>query len=329
MTSARRIFCGVLLAVALAGPLPAATRAASETYPNRPIHLVVPFPPGGPADIVARPLAERLGVELGQPVVILNKSGASGTIGAAYVAKADADGYTLLLGTSNELTMSPGLYAKLPYDPARDFAPITTVILFPNVLVVNKDSSIRSVRDLVALTSAQPGKISYGTSGTGSTNHLTTELFRISVGADLNYVPYRGGAPAMAALMGEQIQAMFATMPSSAGLIKGGAIRALMVTDTRRWAAIPEVPSATEAGFPDVRVVSFNGVLAPAGTPRPIVEKLHDEIVKIMNTATMKVAMADQAGEVSTSTPEQFAEILRTDFERWLSVIRTNGIHVD
>ena len=301
----------------------------AETYPDRPIHLIVPFPPGGPADIVARPLAEKLAAVLGQSVVVLNKAGASGTIGAAFVAKADPDGYTLLLGTSNELTMSPGLYSKLPYNPVRDFVPISTVILFPNVLVVNKDLPVHSAQDLVALTRAKPGKINYGTSGTGSTNHMTGELYRIETKVDINYVPYRGGAPAMNDLMGGRIQAMFATMPSCTGLIKGGAIRALMVTDTKRWDALPDVPSAKEAGLPDVQVISFNGVLAPAGTPAPIIKRLHDEIVKIMNTPEMKERMATQVGVVSTSTPEEFAKILSADFEKWLAVIKRNGIHAD
>jgi tripartite-type tricarboxylate transporter receptor subunit TctC len=328
MTPARRTLRAALLAAALAATAFAGAPAFAD-YPDRPIHLVVPFPPGGPADIVARPLAEKLGAALGQPVVIFNKPGAAGTLGATFVAKSDPDGYTLLLGTSNELTMSPGLYSKLPYDPARDFAPITTAILFPNVLVVNKDLPVQTAHELVDLTRSKPGKISYGTSGTGSTNHLTTELYRIATKVELNYVPYRGGAPAMADLMGGQIQAMFATMPSSSGLIKGGAIRALMVTDTKRWGAIPDVQSTTEAGLPDVEVISFNGVLAPAGTPRAIVEKLHDEIVKVMNTPAMKTAMANTAGEVSTSSPEEFTEILKTDFARWLAVIKANGIHVD
>jgi tripartite-type tricarboxylate transporter receptor subunit TctC len=225
--------------------------------------------------------------------------------------------------------MSPALYSKLPYNPTKDFAPITTVILFPNVLVVNKNLPIETAQDLVALTRAKPGKINYGTSGTGSTNHLTTELYRASTKVELNYVPYRGGAPAMTDLMGGQIEAMFATMPSSSGLVKGGSIRGLMVTDTKRWAAIPDVPSATEAGLPDVRVISFNGVLAPAGTAPAIVTKLHAEIVKIMNTPAMKELMANQAGEVSTSTPEEFAKILQSDFDMWLSVIKANGIRVE
>ena len=327
MIFSRHAFQTGLLAAALIA-LPAAQTMA-ESYPDRPVHLVVPFPPGGPADIVARALAEKLSVSLGQPVVVINKSGASGTVGAAFVAKSDPDGYTLLMGTSNELTMSPGLYSQLPYDPSRDFEPITTVILFPNVLVVNKDLPARTAQDLVAMTRSNPGKISYGTSGTGSTNHLTTELYRASAKVDLNYVPYRGGAPAMADLMGGQIQAMFATMPSSSGLIKGGLIRALMVTDSKRWAAIPDVPSADEAGLPDVHIISFNGVLAPAGTSRPIVQRLHDEIATIMNGSAMKALMSEQAGEVSTSSPEEFAKILKADFDMWLSVIKANGIHVD
>jgi tripartite-type tricarboxylate transporter receptor subunit TctC len=326
--TSRRAFQSGLLVAAFAAASPVISATAGP-YPDRPVHLVVPFPPGGPADIVARPLSEKLSIALGQPVVVINKSGASGTAGAAFVAKSDPDGYTLLMGTSNELTMSPGLYSQLPYDPSRDFEPITTVILFPNVLVVNKDLPIQTAQDLVAMTRAKPGKISYGTSGTGSTNHLTAELYRASTKVEPNYVPYRGGAPAMADLIGGQIQAMFATMPSSSGLIKGGSIRALMVTDGKRWAAIPDVPSAVEAGLPDVHVISFNGVLAPAGTSRAIVQRLHDEIVPIMNDAAMKSLMSEQAGEVSTSSPEEFARILKDDFEMWRSVIKADGIHLD
>jgi tripartite-type tricarboxylate transporter receptor subunit TctC len=316
----------VLLAIGASLPM---TGAVAGPYPERAIQLVVPFPPGGPADIVARPLAEKLSAALGQPIVVVNKPGASGTVGAAFVSKAEPDGYTLLMGTSNELTMSPGLYRKLPYDPSKDFAPITTVILFPNVLVVNKDLPVKTAQDLVALTLSKPGKINYGTSGTGSTNHLTTELYRASTKVELNYVPYRGGAPAMTDLMSGQIQAMFATMPSSSGLIRGGSIRALMVTDKKRWAAIPDVPSATEADLADVDVLSFNGVLAPAGTPPTIIARLHAEIVKIMHATATTELMASQAGEVSTSTPEQFAEILKTDFGKWLSVIKANDIRVE
>jgi tripartite-type tricarboxylate transporter receptor subunit TctC len=317
------------LALAIVIAMVAAGLGRAETYPDRPIQLIVPFPPGGPADIVARPLAEGLSRTLGQPVVVLNKSGASGTIGAAFVAKAPPDGYTLLLGTSNELTMSPGLFDQLPYDPGHDFAPVSTAVLFPNVLVVEKGLPIHTTEELVAATRAQPNKFSCGTSGIGSTNHLTAELFRAATGLKLNYVSYRGGAAAMTDLLGGRIQAMFATMPSCSALIKAGTIRALMVTDTRRWSAIPDVPNATEAGFPQVKVITFTGLLAPAETPRPVVDKLNAAVLEVMNAADMKAQMAKSAGEVSTSTPEQFAAILKSDFEGWLALIKDNNIQAN
>jgi tripartite-type tricarboxylate transporter receptor subunit TctC len=319
-----------LIASAMIVATVAAEAAASaQTYPDHPIQLIVPFPPGGPADIVARPLAEGLSRTLRQPVVILNKSGASGTIGAAFVAKAQPDGYTLLMGTSNELTMSPGLLDQLPYDPSRDFAPVSTAVLFPNVLVVGKDLPIRTAKELVAATRTHPNQFNYGTSGIGSTNHLTAELYRTVTGLKLNYVSYRGGGPAMTDLIGGRIQAMFATMPSSSALINAGAIRALMVTDTRRWSAIPDVPDAIEAGFPEVRVITFSGVLAPAGTPRPVVDKLNAAVLEVMNAPDMKAQMAKSAGEVSTSTPEEFATMLKRDFDGWLAFIKDNNIRTN
>jgi tripartite-type tricarboxylate transporter receptor subunit TctC len=322
-----RLSC--LASAMLVAVVAADAAASAQTYPDHPIQLIVPFPPGGPADIVARPLAEGLSRTLRQPVVVLNKSGASGTIGAAFVAKAQPDGYTLLMGTSNELTMSPGLLDQLPYDPSHDFAPVSTTVLFPNVLVVGKDLPIRTAKELVAATRAHPDQFNYGTSGIGSTNHLTAELYRTVTGLSLNYVSYRGGGPAMTDLIGGRIQAMFATMPSSSALINAGAIRALMVTDTRRWSAIPDVPDAIEAGLPEVRVITFSGVLAPAGTPRPVVDKLNAAVLEVMNTPDMKAQMAQSAGEVSTSTPEEFAKMLKRDFEGWLAFIKDNNIRTN
>jgi tripartite-type tricarboxylate transporter receptor subunit TctC len=325
----RRTVLAVIIGASVLSAASPALPALAQTYPDRPIHLVVPFPPGGPADIVARPLAEGLAATLGQPVVVNNKPGASGTLGAAFVAKADPDGYTLLMGTSNELTMSPGLFDQLPYDPGRDFAPISTTVVFPNVLVVNRDLPIHTAKELVAATREHPDRFNYGTSGTGSTNHMTAEVYRTATQLKLNYVPYHGGASAMTDLMGGRIQAMFATMPSSSALVNAGSIRALMVTDTKRWSAIPNVPDATEAGLPDVKVISFNGVLAPAGTPHPIIDRLHAAIVETMNTPEMKAQMAASAGEVATSTPEEFAQMLKNDFAGWLAVIKANGIRAD
>lgn len=318
------------LAVVIAAAIGSAdVSARAQAYPDRAIQLIVPFPPGGPADIVARPLAEGLSRELGQAVVVVNKSGASGTIGAAFVAKAQPDGYTLLMGTSNELTMSPGLYDQLPYDPRRDFAPVSTTVSFPNVLVIEKDLPIRTTKELVDATRAHPNQFNYGISGVGSTNHLTAELYRSATDLKLSYISYRGGAAAMTDLIGGRIQAMFATMPSSSTLINSGDIRALMVTDTKRWSAIPDVPDAAEAGFPQVKVITFNGVLAPAGTPRPIVDKLNGAIVNVMNAPEMTAQMAKSAGEVSTSSPEEFAQMLKRDFQGWLAFIKRNNIRTN
>jgi tripartite-type tricarboxylate transporter receptor subunit TctC len=302
---------------------------AAQTYPAKPIRLVVPFPPGGPADSVARPLAQKLNEAFGQPVVIDNRPGATGTIGAAVVAKAPPDGYTLLLGTSNEITMSPGLYEKLPYDPARDFTPITPVITFPNILVVHPTLPVRSAKDLVALARNQKATLNFGTSGVGSTNHLTGELFKAAAGVKVSWVAYKGGGPAMTDLVGGQIEAMFATMPSAVTFVKSGRIRALMVTDHKRWQAVANVPDAREAGFPAVHVITWNGVLGPAGLPQASVERLHQAIVKIMSAQEMKERMAAIASEATTTTPEQFGELLRKDFARWLKVIKDTGARAE
>jgi tripartite-type tricarboxylate transporter receptor subunit TctC len=313
----------------LAAGLLATTAAFGQQYPSKPIRLVVPFPPSGPADIVARPLAQKLGEALGQPVVVENRAGASGTIGASFVAKSPADGYTLLMGTSNELSMSPGLYAKLPYNPAEDFAAISGVIVFPNILVAHPALPVRSTAELIALAKARPGELNFATSGPGSTNHLSGELFKSLAGVKVAFVAYKGGGPAVTGLMGGHVDAMFATMPSAVSYVQSGKLRALMVTDSKRWTAAPAVPNAKEAGVPGLIVLTWNGVLAPAGTPAALISRLNADIVKVANTQEMKERMAAQAAEVTTTTPEEFAGILRKDFAKWLKVIKSAGIRID
>ena len=313
----------ILLAATLSLGAPA---VPGQPYPVKPIRLVVPFPPGGPADSVARPLAQKLNDALGQPVVVDNRPGATGTIGASLVAKSPADGYTLLLGTSNEIAMSPGLYEKLPYDPARDFAPITPVITFPNILVVNPALPVRTTKELVALLKANPGRVNFGTSGIGSTNHLTGELFRAAAGVKVNFVAYKGGGPATTDLVAGHIEAMFATLPSAVAFVKGGKLRGLMVTDEHRWNAVSDVASAKEAGLQAVQVITWNGVLAPAGTPARVIERLHQAIVRVMGSQDMKERMRALASEARTTTPAEFAETVRRDFAKWLRVIKENGI---
>lgn len=307
----------------------ASAGAWAQAYPSKPVRLVVPFPPGGPADAVARPLAQKLTETLGQPVVVDNRAGATGTIGAGLVAKSPPDGYTLLLGTSNELAMSPGLYGKLPYNPNEDFTPLSIVIIFPNILVTHPSLPVKSTADLVALARSRPGQLNFATSGAGSTNHLSGELFNSLAKIKVSFVPYKGGGPAVTALLGGQVEAMFATMPSAVSFVQRGKLKALMITDRKRWSVLRDVPDAKEAGLPDLVVITWNGVLAPAGMAAALVARLHADIVKVSSTQDMKERMAAQAAEVHTTSPGEFSAILRKDFEKWLAVIKHAGVRAD
>jgi tripartite-type tricarboxylate transporter receptor subunit TctC len=313
----------------LTGLLFTAGLAFAQSYPAKPVRLVVPFPPGGPADSVARILAQKLSDVLGQPVVVDNRAGATGTIGAGIVAKAPPDGYTLLLGTSNELAMSPGLFDQLPYDPTRDFTPLSNVINFPNILVVNPHLPARSVTELVALARAKPGQLSFATSGIGSTNHLTGVVFQAIEKVKINYVPYKGGGPAVTDLMGGHVDAMFATMPSVVSFVKSGKLKALMITDGKRWSALPDVASAKEAGVGNLIVITWNGVLAPAALPTAIVARLNTDIGTVANSADMKERMRAQAAEIATTTTDEFAATIRSDFVKWSKLIKQAGIRAE
>jgi len=307
----------------------AAGAVFAQSYPVKPIRLVVPFPPGGPADSVARVLAQKLTEVIGQNVVVDNRAGATGTIGAGLVAKSPPDGYTLLLGTSNELAMSPGLFDKLPYDPVKDFAPLSNVINFPNILVVNPHLPARTVAELVALARAKPGQLSFATSGIGSTNHLTGVVFQDIQKVKVNYVPYKGGGPAVTDLMGGHVDSMFATMPSVVPFVKSGKLKALVLTDNKHWPALPEVPSAKEAGVPDLIVITWNGVLAPAGVPDAVIAKLNADITTVANSTDMRERMKAQAAEIATTTPDVFAAMLRNDFAKWSKIIKQAGMRAE
>jgi tripartite-type tricarboxylate transporter receptor subunit TctC len=313
----------------VAATLCMAAVALAQTYPAKPVRLVVPFPPGGPADSVARVLAQKLNEALGQQVVVDNRAGATGTIGAGIVAKSPPDGYTLLLGTSNEIAMSPGLFDKLPYDPTKDFTPVSNVINFPNILVVNPYLPAQSLAQLVALARARPGQLSFATSGIGSTNHLTGVVFQSIEKVKINFVPYKGGGPAVTDLLGGHVDSMFATMPSVVPFVKSGKLKALVITDDKRWSALPDVPNAKEAGVPALLVITFNGVLAPAGVPDAIVARLNSDIVAAANSPDMKERMRAQAAEIGTTTPAEFAAIIRNDFAKWSKVIKQAGLRAE
>lgn len=309
-----------------AGLLVLMSTATAQTYPSKPVRLVVPFPPGGVADLLARPLAEKLSASMGQPVVVENRAGATGTIGAAAVASAPPDGYTLLLGTTNEIAMSPPLFKSLPYDPAKAFSPIAPVAEFPNVLVVGSAVKANSLKELVAFAKANPGKLTFASSGPGSTNHLTAEIFMNAAGVKVVHVPYKGGGPALTDLLGGHVDAMFATLPSAMTHIKSGKLRALAVTGERRSSALPDVPTAVEAGVTGLVVTTWNGVLAPAGTPADVVARLHAEVAKAAGQPDMKERYSGVGAEPLVMSAEQFGTTIKKDIDRWAQVVKQAGV---
>ena len=305
------------------------TQSGAQPYPSKPIKLVVPFPPGGVADIIARPLAESLSNYLGQSVVVDNKGGATGTIGASFVANAPPDGYTLLLGTSNEITMSPTLFKTLPYDPNTAFTPITPVGDFPNVLVVGPSITSKNFNEFVELIRSKPNRITFASSGTGSTNHLTAVLFANQAKLDIVNVPYRGGCPALADLLGGQVDALFATLPSAMAQIKAGKLRALAVTGNARSATLPEVPTIKELGIPGVTVTTWNGVLAPAKLPPKLAKQLQEAIVHVAEEPGFKEKMLSVGVEPTTSSSAEFSARIRTEYEKWSTLIKRSGMTIE
>ncbi len=295
----------------------------SQTYPAKPVRLVVGWPPGGAADGVARPLALKLTEALGRPVVVENRPGATGTIGATLVAKSPADGYTLLHGSSNELVLSP--YEKMPYDPVEDFAPVSTVIAFPSVLVVHPSLPVKSMQEFIAFMRARPGKLNFATTGLG-TSHLIGEMFKLRTGVSFSYVAYKGGGPAIIDLIGGHVEAAFATLPSAVTYAKNGKLRALMVTDRKRSATASDIPAANEVGLPDMVALTWNGVLAPKGTPPAILDRLQRDVVTVMNTQEMKERMLMHAADVTTTTREQFSTIIRDDLALWSRLIKASNL---
>jgi tripartite-type tricarboxylate transporter receptor subunit TctC len=303
--------------------------AAAQTWPNRPLHLVVPFPPGGTTDIVARAVAAEIGKSLGQQVIVENRSGAGGNIGSDYVAKAAPDGYTVVMGTVGTHAINVSLYSKMPYDAVKDFAPITLVASVPNVLEVNPSLPVKSVQELIAYAKANPGKLDFASSGNGTSIHLSGELFKAMTGVDMLHIPYKGSAAAITDLIGGQANLMFDNLPSSIAYIKSGQLRALAVTTLTRSPALPDVPTINESGAPGFDASSWFGVLAPAGTPKEIVDRLHDEIVKALRTPRLKANLQAQGAEPVGDTPEQFADHIRAEIAKWAKVVKQSGAHVD
>jgi tripartite-type tricarboxylate transporter receptor subunit TctC len=306
-----------------------ATLASAQGYPNRTIRLVVPFPAGGTTDILAREVAQKLTEVLGQAVVVDNRPGAAGNIGSDLVAKSAADGYTLLMGTVGTHAINPSLYSKMPYDHVKDFAPVVLVAGVPNVLVVNPTLPVNSVADLIKLAKDKPGQINFASSGSGTSIHLSGELFKTMAGVDMTHVPYKGSSPALTDLIGGQVQIMFDNLPSALPQIKGGRLRAIAVTSLKRAPVLPDIPTINESGLPGFEASSWFGVLAPAGTPAAIVARINTEVNKWLQSADAREKLLGQGAEAAGGSPEQFANHIRAESAKWAKVVKASGAKVD
>ena len=302
--------------------------ALAQAYPARPIRLVVPQSPGGSTDQVARPLAKQLGEVLGQAVVVDNRAGAGSVIGTDIVAKAAPDGYTLL-AVAASFTISPALYKQLPYDAARDFTPITMVSAFPNILVVHPSLPVASFSELISYLKKNPGKANYSSSGIGTGTHLSMELLKHLAGIDLVHVPYKGGAPSVNALLGGEVQVTLATISTALPHVKNGRLRVLAVTSGKRVSSLPEVPTLQESGVKDYEYSSWIGLLAPAKTPRAVVEKLGAAAARAARTPEMKTVLALEGAEPIGNSPDEFAVQVRTEIDRWAKLVAATGIKAD
>ena len=320
----------VLRAIALIVLCASATlEVQAQAWPSKPVRIVVPFPPGGPADLLPRLLGPKLTEIWGQPVVVDNKPGAGGNIGMDTVAKAAPDGYTLVVGPNGNLVVNPHLYAKLPYDVTRDFVPITLIATFSNVLVVNPDVPAKTVSELIALAKAKPGTVSYGSPGTGSQPHLGGEFLKLMAGIDIVHVPYNGTAPALKDLLGGQITFMFAQTSAALPQIQSGKLRALGVAGPRRATLLPDVPTIAESGLAGFEAVSWYALLAPAGTPKEIVTKVQADFARVLQMPDIREKLVAQGGDPVGNTPEQLAAQLKSESARYADVVKRANIRAE
>jgi tripartite-type tricarboxylate transporter receptor subunit TctC len=306
-----------------------AALASAQTYPTKPIRLVVPFPPGGATDILARDVAQKLTEAWGQSVIVDNRPGAGGNIGSELVAKSAPDGYTLEMGTVGTHAINASLYAKMPYDHVKDFTPVILVAGVPNVLVVTPSLPVNSVAELIAYAKANPGKLNFASSGNGTSIHLSGELFKVMAGVQMTHIPYKGSAPALQDLLAGQVQLMFDNLPPSLPQIKAGKLRALAVTSLARAPALPDVPTLAESGLPGFEASSWFGILAPAGTPAPIVAKLNAEVAKWLATPEAKEKLLKQGANPAGGTPEDFAKHIAAETAKWAKVVKESGAKID
>ena len=313
----------ILLALAIAAP------AFSQSFPSRPVRFVVPFSPGGSVDTLARTFSPKLADALGQQIVVDNRAGGNGDIGMLIVARAPADGHTIVLGYIANIAIAPSLQSKMPYDPVKDFAPITQPASSPNVLTAHPSVPAKSLKELIALAKASPGKLSFASTGVASVGHLTGELINNLAGIKITHVPYKGSGQAVTDILGGHVNIMYSGFSSTLAHIKAGKLRALAVTGAKRSPALAEVPTISEQGFPGVEATAWYGVLAPAGTPKPVIARLHGDFVKILKQPDVAQRLDGLGFEIVGSTPEQFGAYIRSETRKWAKVVKASGARPD
>jgi len=318
----------VALTLALGAALAPWYARAQDAWPSRPVRFILPFPPGGGTDILGRLIAERLTANLGQPVVAENRGGAGGNVGAEAAAKSAPDGYTIVL-VAPSLAISPSLYSKLGYDPVKDFAPVSLVATVPNVMITSPSVPAKTLAEFIRLAKSKPGEMNFGSGGSGTSNHLAGELFNIVAGVKLVHIPYKGVNLAMNDVLSGRVQLVFIGIPAAVPHIKAGGLRALALVAPQRSSVLPDVPTVAEAGLPKFEVTTWYGILAPAGTPRPVVERLNGELGKIMHSSELKERLEALATDPMTSTPEEFADLIKREIVKWGEVVREAGIKAD
>ncbi len=323
----RTMTAGVLGGLSLCGGLQAA--GPGQAYPAKPIRWISPWPPGGANDVFSRDIGRKLADGFGQPVIVDNRPGAAGTIGSDVAAKAPADGYTLVMGSSPTHAIAPSLYPQLPYDPLRDFVAITLVGTVPNVLVVYPSLPVKNVKELIALAKAKPGQLNFASAGNGTSQHLSGELFKVMAGVDMVHVPYKGTAPAMVDLIAGQVQLSFDNVTTLVPHIQGGKLRALAVTPAKRTPILPDVPTVAEAGVPGYEASVWFGVFAPAGTPAPVIAKLHEEIGKALNTPDLRGRFNAMGTDVSGMGPAEFQAFVRKEVPKWAEVVKKANVKIN
>jgi len=326
----RRALQSLLIPAALAITLAfGANDAVAQAFPTKPVKLVVPFPAGGSVDAVARALADKLTQMWGQSVVVDNRPGAGGNIGADYVAKSAPDGYTVVMGALSTHAVNPSLYPKMPYDAAKDFVPITLVAITPNVLVINPALPVNSVKELIAYAKANPGKLSFGSGSNGSAGHLAGELFKVDTGTDMVHVPFKGAAPATQSLLAGDTQLMFDNLANAMAQVKAGKLKALAVTTAKRSNLAPELPTMAEAGVPGFDISPWRGLMAPAGTPPGVIAKWNADVTRILSSPDMRERLAAQGAEAAPTTPAEFSAFIASELPKYARIVKASGAKVD